>query len=71
MAPDGNYYDPVATIFIDGKYVGEVNATSRNDQEIDFWDEDPGYDFTFSFIINFQESLKFNGLLLMVITPTL
>ena len=49
VAPDGNYYDPVATIFIDGKYVGEVNATSRNDQEIDFWDEDPGYDFSFSF----------------------
>ena len=56
MAPDGNYDDPVATIFIDGKYVGEVNSSSCNDQEIDFWDEDLELSFHLQYLINFPES---------------
>ena len=49
IAPDGNYAEDLAAeVYVDGQFAGLGMMLPPEDEDLDFWDEDPGYTFSFT-----------------------
>ena len=49
IAPDGNYAEDLAAeVYVDGQFAGLGMMLPREEEDLDFWDEDPGYTFSFT-----------------------